>query len=361
MFYHLLYPLKQYFSVLNVFQYITFRSSGALLTSLLISFLIGPKLIKYLSEVKFTQTIRSDGPKTHLQKSGTPTMGGIIIILSLLISTLLWARWDNQFLWLVLLTTIVLGFLGFYDDYLKLTKKNVRGVPPVGKLITQLLLSIFVAAYIYFSPPNNSYTTTINIPYLKNVFINLGFLYIFFSIILLIFSSNAVNLTDGLDGLAVGVSIIAAGTYALFSYFAGNIKFAEYLKIIYVSGAGELTVFLAAFMGAGLGFLWFNSYPAQIFMGDTGSLFIGGILGVVALCVKQELIIVLVCAVFLIEILSVMIQVYSLRHWKKRIFLMAPLHHHFELKGLAENKITVRFWILAIVFCLLALGSLKIR
>ncbi|MFA5858299.1 MAG: phospho-N-acetylmuramoyl-pentapeptide-transferase [Elusimicrobiota bacterium] len=361
MLYHLLYPLKQVVSGFNIFQYITFRSSGALLTALIISFILGPWVIKKLKDWKFTQTIRTDGPQTHLQKSGTPTMGGLLILLSLVVSTLLWARWDNRFTWLILITTLVLGALGFYDDYLKLTRKNVKGVPPAGKMVVQFLLALGVTTYLFFYPPNTDFTTTINIPYLKDVFLELGFIYLFFSMLLIISASNAVNLTDGLDGLAIGVAMISAVAYLIFSYFAGNAKFAAYLRIIPVRDASELAIYLAAFIGAGLGFLWYNAHPAEVFMGDTGSLFIGGMLGVTALCVKQEVIIVLVGAVFLIEIMSVVIQVYSFRRFGKRVFRMAPLHHHFELKGWAENKVTIRFWIIAIIFCLIALGSLKIR
>lgn len=362
MLYHLFYGhLHGLFSGFNIFQYISFRAGGALLTALLMSLIFGPYWIKKIKNMKLLQTIRNDGPQTHLAKSGTPTMGGIIILFSLITATLLWARWDNRFVWLILIATVYLGILGFLDDYLKLVRKNPRGLIAKWKLAAQMVLAIGITAYLYLYPPNSNYTTQVNVPYLKEYFLELGIFYLFAVMLIIVGSSNAVNLTDGLDGLAIGVASIASATYAVFTYFAGNIKFASYLKVVYVPGAGELVVFLAALIGAGLGFLWFNSYPAEIFMGDTGSLFLGGIMGVIAVCIKQEIILLLITGVFLIEILSVIIQVISFRSTGKRVFKMAPLHHHFELSGWAEPKVIIRFWIVAIVLCLVAFGSLKIR
>ncbi|MFH1369329.1 MAG: phospho-N-acetylmuramoyl-pentapeptide-transferase [Elusimicrobiota bacterium] len=361
MLYHLLYPLHYYFSPLNIFQYITFRAVGAIITSLIICLLVGPALIEYLKKLKIGQTIRTDGPPAHLVKSGTPTMGGLLILISMVVSTFLWARLDNRFIHILLAGAVWLGALGFWDDYLKLVKKNPKGLQSKYKFIFQTILASGVAAYLWFYPPNELFATKVNIPYLKDVFINLYFGYIFFAILEIVGFSNAVNLTDGLDGLAVGNLVIAALALGLFSYFAGHIKIAEYLRIIPVSGAGELSVFLAAMIGAGLGFLWFNAYPAQIFMGDTGSLFLGGSLGLVALCIKQELVLAVIAGVFVMEVVSVVLQVYSFRHARKRIFKMAPIHHHFELSGWAETKVTVRFWIIGIILALVALASLKIR
>jgi len=361
MFYHLLYPLRAFFSPFNLFQYITFRSAGAILTSLVISFVMGPPLLKFLKALKIGQTIRSDGPPAHIIKSGTPTMGGILILMSLVVSTLLWARLDNRFILLSLAGTICLGLLGFWDDYLKLVKKNPKGLQPHKKFIAQSVFAFGVAVYLWFYPANPEHASSINIPYLKNVFLNLYLGYILFAMIVIVGSSNAVNLTDGLDGLAIGNLIIAAATLSLFAYFSGHLKIAQYLRIVPVPGAGELSVFLAAMVGAGLGFLWFNAYPAQMFMGDTGSLFLGGTLGLVAVFIKQELVLVIIGGVFVLEALSVIFQVYSFRHFGKRIFKMAPIHHHFELCGWAEAKVTVRFWIIGIILALIAFSSLKLR
>ncbi|HBU68907.1 MAG TPA: phospho-N-acetylmuramoyl-pentapeptide-transferase [Elusimicrobia bacterium] len=361
MFYHFLYPLSNYFSPFNLFQYITFRVGGAILTSLLICFIFGPPLLKFLKQFKISQTIRTDGPPTHLSKHGTPTMGGLLILVSMVISTLLWARLDNRFIVVVLISTLWLGLLGFWDDYLKLIKKDPKGLDSQVKFLGQLVLALGVSIYIWLYPSNHQYASLVNIPYLKLTFIDLYSGYILFSALIIVGSSNGVNLTDGLDGLAIGNLIIAAFTLGALAYFAGHMKIAQYLKIIPVAGAGELTVFLASLTGAGLGFLWFNSFPAQMFMGDTGSLFLGGVLGMTAIFIKQELILVVVGGVFVMEALSVILQVYSFRHRKKRIFKMAPIHHHFELSGWAEPKVTVRFWIIGIMLALLALSSLKVR
>ncbi len=328
MLYHFLYPLHTVFSPFNIFQYITFRAGGAILTSLIVSFILGPLLIRRLQQMNIGQTIRCDGPQTHLQKAGTPTMGGLLILFSMLISTLLWARLDNRFIVMILAGTLWLGLWGAADDYLKLVKKNCKGLSPLKKFLAQMTLGLAVAGYLWYHPANPAFASSINIPYLKNVFIDLSVGYILFVILTVVGSSNAVNLTDGLDGLAIGNLIIAAMTLALFSYFAGHLQIAHYLRIIPVPGAGELTVFLSAMVGAGLGFLWYNAYPAQMFMGDTGSLFLGGSLGLAAVFIKQELILVVIGGVFVIEALSVIFQIYSFRHCGKRMFKMAPIHHH---------------------------------
>ena len=354
MLYHLLYPLKVYFSPLNIFQYITFRSGAAILTSLLISFLVGPWFISYLRKKKIGQHVRQDGPTTHLEKSGTPTMGGLLILISLLGSTLLWARLDNRFILLCLAGMLWLGFLGFLDDYTKLIKKNPKGISAKTKLFWQALFAAGIAVYLWYFPSNSNFTFNVNIPYIKDVFVNFSFGYMLFVFLIIVGSSNAVNLTDGLDGLAVGNLTIAAIALAFFAYFAGHMEISKYLKVIHVAGAGELSVLLGAMVGSCLGFLWFNAYPADVFMGDTGSLFLGGILGLVAVFIKQELILVVLGGVFVAEALSVMIQVFSFRRFKKRVFRMSPLHHHFELGGLAENKVTVRFWIIGINFSISA-------
>ncbi|MFC1501731.1 phospho-N-acetylmuramoyl-pentapeptide-transferase [Elusimicrobiota bacterium] len=361
MLYHIFYPLSELFSPFNVFQYISFRAAGAVLTSLILSFIIGPILIKYLRKIKAEQIVRSDGPQTHITKIGTPTMGGLLIFLSLFISTILWARLDNRFIILLLIGTVILGFLGFFDDYLKLIKKHSNGVSPVMKLLVQGVLAFGVAIYLFYFPPNAEFATAVNIPYLKNVFINLYAGYVLFAVIVIVGSSNAVNLTDGLDGLAIGNLLIAAATLSLFAYFAGHVKIAGYLRIVHVIGAGEIAIFLAAMIGSGLGFLWFNSYPAEIFMGDTGSLFLGGTLGLVAVFIKQEILLAVVCGVFVMEALSVIIQVYTFKRTGKRVFKMAPLHHHFELSGWSETKVTIRFWIIGIILALIAFAALKVR
>ncbi|MDR3244690.1 MAG: phospho-N-acetylmuramoyl-pentapeptide-transferase [Elusimicrobiota bacterium] len=361
MLYYCLYGLRDVFTPFNVFQYITFRAGGAVLTSLLICMLIGGYFIRKLKELKINQMIRNDGPKSHKDKTGTPTMGGLLILFSILVSVLLWARLDNIFILLLLFGTIYLGFLGFMDDYLKLVKKNSKGLKAKTKLFWQTLLGIFIAYAIYIMPPNAAYAMQINIPYLKEVFLNMSYFYFLFVIIEIVGSSNGVNLTDGLDGLAIVCIVIVAFALALFAYFAGHINIAEYLKIVYVTGAGEISIFLFAIVGAGMGFLWFNAHPAEIFMGDTGSLFLGGILGMSAIFIKQELILVLLGGIFVAEALSVLIQISVFKKTKKRFFRMAPLHHHFELKGIKESKVVIRFWIVGIILAILSFASLKLR
>lgn len=361
MLYYIFYSLSSYFSPFNVFQYITFRAGGAVLTSLLICFLAGPFVIKRLKNMKVGQTVRSDGPSSHHMKNGTPTMGGLLILISIIISSLLWTRLDNRFIIWLLSGTLWLGFIGFFDDYIKLKKKNPNGLSAKGKLFGQTVFAVSFAAYLSFFPANPEYFTLVNIPFLKGVFVDFSFFYFVFVMIIVVGSSNAVNLTDGLDGLATGCIVIAAFTLALLAYFAGHFQIAGYLKIVSVPGAGEITVFLFAVAGAGLGFLWYNSHPAEVFMGDTGSLFLGGVLGMTAVSIKQELILVLIGGVFVMEALSVLIQVSVYKRTKKRVFKMAPLHHHFEMLGMTETKVTIRFWIIAIILAILSFASLKLR
>ncbi len=356
------YRLKDLFGPLNVFQYITFRAGAAMMTSFLMSLAIGPWIIAKLRSYKIGQTQRTDGPKTHLSKQGTTTMGGLMIFLTLVVSTCLWARMDNRFILLLLFTTVVLAFTGWMDDYTKLVKKNPKGASSVFKFSLQLFTALVVVGYLAANPPNSHFATLISIPYTKEFCLNLGVLYAALGMLIIIGSSNAVNLTDGLDGLASGSIVITALTFVILSYSAGNIKLASYFKIIYVEGAGEMAVFLAGMIGSCLGFLWFNAHPAEVFMGDTSSLFLGGAIGTAAIAVKQELLLPIAGGIFLLETLSVILQMGSFKlRKKKRLFLMAPIHHHFELKGIAESKVTVRFWIVGIMLMLIALSSLKLR
>jgi phospho-N-acetylmuramoyl-pentapeptide-transferase len=346
----------------NIFYYITFRAGGAALTSLLISLMAGPGVIDLLRRKKVGQMQRTDGPATHLGKQGTPTMGGVLIYIALTLSALLWMRPDNRFTWLILAVTTILAAMGGWDDYAKLSMRSSKGIPSRAKFAVQMAVALGVVFYLAVHPPNGSFATSVNVPYAKEMFLSLGSLYFVVAALMIVGSSNAVNLTDGLDGLAAGSIIFTAITYGIFAYVAGNAKFASYLRIVHVEGAGELTVYLAAVVGACLGFLWFNAYPAEMFMGDTGSLFLGGVIATVALCVKQELLLPIAGGVFVIETLSVILQMGSYRlRGGKRIFKMAPIHHHFELCGVAEPKVTVRFWIVSIVLMLAALASLKIR
>lgn len=359
MLYHLLYPLHTTFSVFNVFRYITFRTIYASLTAFLICFLLGPWMIRKLSQMQIGQYIRDDGPKTHLGKAGTPTMGGTLIILSIVISILLWSDLTNFFVWITLFVVVGYGLVGFLDDYLMLVKKRSKGLGVHSKLLLQALIALIAGFLVYTSP---DFSTRITIPFFKNISPDLGWGYIIFAAFVIVGASNAVNLTDGLDGLAIGPVIIAATTYMIFAYVAGHVKIANYLQINYVPGSGELAIFCGAIAGAGLGFLWFNAYPAQIFMGDVGSLSLGAFLGTVAVITKQEILLVLVGGLFVIEALSVIFQVGFFKMTSgKRIFRMAPLHHHFELKGWPEPKVIVRFWIIAIALALLAMSTLKLR
>lgn len=357
-----LHGFHDFFGPLNVFRYISFRAGGAVLSSLALSLALGPWIIAALRRRKIGQIQRPDGPSSHLSKQGTPTMGGLLILATLVPSALLWMRPDVRFTWMLLFVTAGLGAVGFWDDYLKLVRKDPKGAPSRVKFAVQTAVALCVATSLAAHPPHPSYADSLLVPYSKDFYLGLGALYSAFAILVIVGSSNAVNLTDGLDGLAAGNIIFCAIAYGVFAYAAGNVKFASYLHIIPVDGAGEISVFLAALIGSCLGFLWYNAHPAEVFMGDTSSLFLGGVIGTVALCVKQELLLPLVGGVFVVETLSVILQMasYKLRGGK-RIFRMAPIHHHFELGGVAESKVTVRFWIAGIVLMLGALASLKIR
>ncbi len=365
MFYHLLYPLHEHFIVFNVFKYITFRSAYAAATALAVSFLLGPYIIRKLESYRVRQAIRADGPATHLDKEGTPTMGGLIIVAAIVIPTLLWGNLANRYVLLVLLTTVWLAAVGFLDDYLLVMKKLPNGLRGRYKLISQFLLGIGIGLVLYYLPPEGGELTRTqtNIPFLKDTFIDFryGFLYVPFVALVVTGASNAVNLSDGLDGLVSGLVCMAAVAFAGLSYLSGHVKFSEYLNIPYLIGSGELTVYCAAIVGASLGFLWFNCHPAQIFMGDTGALALGGTLGTIAVLIKREFLLVVVCGLFVAEALSVIIQVISYKTRRKRVFKMAPIHHHFELMGWPESKVVVRFWIVAALLGLLSLSTLKLQ
>ena len=359
MLYHLLYPLHTTFSVFNVFRYITFRTIYASLTAFFICFLLGPWMIRKLGAMQVGQYIRDDGPKTHLDKAGTPTMGGTLIIISITISILLWSDLTNYFVWIVLFVILGSGTIGFIDDYLMQIKKQSKGLTVRKKLALQGIVALAASILVYITP---DFSTEVTIPFFKNISPDFGWGYIIFAALVIVGASNAVNLTDGLDGLAIGPVIIAASTYMIFAYVAGHAKISDYLQINHVIGSGELSIFCGALAGSGLGFLWFNAYPAQIFMGDVGSLSLGASLGTIAVITKQEILLVLVGGLFVMEALSVIFQVgfFKMTHGK-RIFRMAPLHHHFELKGWPEPKVIVRFWIIAIALALLAMSTLKLR
>jgi phospho-N-acetylmuramoyl-pentapeptide-transferase len=357
--YHLLYPLHTTVSFFNVFRYITFRTIFASITALLLCLIVGPWLIRKLQSLQIDQQIREDGPQSHLVKKGTPTMGGVLIIFAVMISTLLWANLAIDYIWLILMVTVGYGLIGFFDDYQKFTGKNSRGISGKKRLVAEVAIALFVSIILYLKPDFNSQVT---IPFFKTVLPNIGWGYVLLSTFIIVGAANAVNLTDGLDGLAIGPATICFATYILFAYFAGNVKVASYLQITYVSGAGELAVFCGALVGAGLGFLWFNSYPAEVFMGDVGSLSLGGALGTIAVITKQEILLAIVGGIFVVETFSVIFQVgYFKLSGGKRIFRMAPLHHHFELKGWAEPKVIVRFWVISILLALLAISTLKLR
>jgi len=359
MFYHLLYPLHTIYSFFNVFRYITFRTIYAILTALLISFIIGPWLIKKLKAFQIQQVVREDVPSRHIVKNGTPTMGGSMILAALLIPTLFWSDLTNRYIWVVLLTTLGFGVLGFLDDYKKVLDKKGIGIKARYKFPIQVAMGLITSLVLFYAFDHDSRLT---FPFFKRLMPDLGDGgYVFFSMLVIVGSANAVNLTDGLDGLAIGPVLIASGTFMLFCYLAGNYRFATYLQIPFVKGSGELTILCGALVGSGLGFLWFNTFPAQIFMGDVGSLALGAALGTIAVITKQEILLVIVGGIFVIEVFSVIIQVISYQLRKKRVFRMAPIHHHFELKGWAEPKIIVRFWIIGIILGLIAISTLKLR
>lgn len=359
MLYHLLYPLHTQFGGFNVFRYITFRGIGAIVTGFLLTLWLGPKFIRLLQRMQVGQVVRDDGPESHLSKQGVPTMGGVLILTVVTFSTLLWVDLTNMYVWLILAIMLWYGGIGFIDDYRKIKKKNSKGLSARGKMALQVT-GVFGVGAILLNQPG--FDTVLSFPFIKHVQPDLGVYYIIFMILVVAGASNAVNLTDGLDGLAIGPTVVTSGVYLLFSYLAGHAGLAAYLQIPYVPGAGEVTVFCGALAGACLGFLWFNTYPAQIFMGDVGSLAIGGALGLIAVITKQEILLVVVGGVFVMEALSVILQVgYFKISGGKRIFLMAPFHHHFEKKGWEEPKVVVRFWIVSIVLGLMALATLKLR
>jgi phospho-N-acetylmuramoyl-pentapeptide-transferase len=358
MLYTLLYALHTQYSLFNVFRYITFRAILAILTALVISFFLGPWVIRKLKELQVKQYIREDGPKNHREKEGTPTMGGTLIIFSIAVAVLLWADLTNFFIWVALLVLVGFGAIGFADDYLKLIRRNSKGLSMKQKLLIQVLVALGASLLLYRNP---TFKSTLAFPFIKELMPDLGALYILLVIFVIVGTSNAVNLTDGLDGLATGPVLISAGTFMVLAYLAGNVKIASYLQIPYVSGSGELTIFCGALVGAAMGFLWYNTYPAQMFMGDTGSVSLGAALGAVAVMTKQEFLLAIVGGLFVVETLSVIFQVASYKLRKKRIFRMAPIHHHFELLGWAEPKVIVRFWIITVCLALLAFSTLKLR
>ena len=361
MFYHFVYPLYKYFFAFNVFRYITFRSVYATVTAILICFIFGPPLIKKLKLIGTGKNIREDTPERHERKVGTPSMGGILMLFAILTSILLWGNFSNHYTVLITIATSSFCLIGFFDDYLKFVKGSSKGLHARFKLCTQLLVSTAVVLYIYFGPGKSDQTTLLYVPFINVPVIDLSFFYIPFGILLLVGTSNAVNLTDGLDGLATGLIIFVISAYAGLCYLTGHVEIARYLRIPYITGSAELTVFCMSVLGASVGFLWFNSHPAEIFMGDTGSLSLGGSIGIISLLIKKEILLLIVGGVFAAETISVIIQVLSYKLFKKRVFLMTPLHHHFELKGWSESKIIVRFWIAGAMLALVALSTLKIQ
>ena len=362
MLYLLLYPLADDFILFNLFRYLTFRTGGAILTAMLISFVFGEPLINYLrSKQGRGQPIREDGPQGHiLSKKGTPTMGGFLILLGISVATLLWADLSNRFVWAVLLVTIGFGLIGFADDYMKVTKYNTKGVPGKLKLLLQVLIA-GAAVFWIVSITRSPLSTSLALPFFKDVLLNLGIFMVPLGIFVVVGASNAVNLTDGLDGLAIVPVMIASASFGLIAYLVGNLLFANYLQVNYVAGAGELTVFCGAMMGAGLGFLWFNAPPAMVFMGDTGSLALGGAIGTISVIAKHELVLAIIGGLFVLETVSVIVQVASFKMTGKRVFRMAPLHHHYEQKGWAESTIVIRFWIISVILALIGLSTLKLR
>lgn len=352
--------LEKYFSAFGVFRYLTLRSMLGVLTALLVALWVGPGMIRMLQAFKAGQPIRSDGPQSHLSKAGTPTMGGALILVAIGVAVLLWGDLSNKYIWIALVTTFGFGAIGFADDYLKLSKRNSRGLASRYKYFWQSVIALIVAV-VLFNLAKTPQETGLIIPLFKDVLIPLGFGYILLTYFVIVGSSNAVNLTDGLDGLAIMPTVLVAGALAVFAYVTGNAKFALYLGIPFVPGVGELAVFCAAIVGAGLGFLWFNSYPAQVFMGDVGALALGAALGVVAVMVRQEIVLFIMGGIFVLETVSVILQVASFKLTGKRIFRMAPIHHHFELKGWPEPKVIVRFWIITVILVLIGLATLKVR
>ncbi|MEM7441847.1 MAG: phospho-N-acetylmuramoyl-pentapeptide-transferase [Pseudomonadota bacterium] len=361
MLYALLLPLADDFTLFNLVRYLTFRTGAALITALVIAFVIGPSLIKWLRRRQGAgQPIRDDGPETHFAKAGTPTMGGLMILIGITVATLLWADLSNGYVWIVMLVTVGFGLIGFADDYLKLTRRNTKGLSGRRKLLAQLIIGLLAAFWYMWLTPS-PLNTGVAVPFINEYLIPLGFAFPLFALVVLVGASNAVNLTDGLDGLAIVPVMIAAGVFGFIAYVAGNAIFANYLQINLVPGSGELAIYCGALIGGGLGFLWFNAPPAMVFMGDTGSLSMGGALGAIALIIKHEIVLAIVGGLFVLETVSVIVQVASFKLTGRRVFRMAPLHHHFEKKGWAEPTIVIRFWIIAVILALVGLSTLKLR
>ena len=359
MLYHLLYPLSTLFAGFNVFRYITFRTIGAAITAFLFFVLVAPAFIRFIKKLQIGQVIRNDGPESHLKKEGIPTMGGLLILFTIINTTLLWTNLGNRYVWVVLGVTLWFGTIGAIDDFRKVTGKSSKGLSARGKLLLQILGAVLLGLILYSHP---NFDGHLSMPFFKTIRPDLGWFYVIFAVLVVVGASNAVNLTDGLDGLAAGPIVISGGVYLIFSYLAGNAILAEYLQIPFVPGSGELAVYCGALVGSSLGFLWYNAFPAQMFMGDVGSLAIGGTLGAIAIITKQEILLAIVGGIFVMEALSVIIQVGFFKiTGGRRIFLMAPFHHHFEKKGWAEPKVVVRFWIVSIILGLLALATLKLR
>ncbi len=352
--------LANYYRSFHVFDYLTLRAILATLTAFLIALMLGPRFIRWLTGAQVGQQIRVDGPQTHLSKAGTPTMGGALILIAIALTSLLWGDLSNRYLWLVLLVTLGFGVIGWVDDYRKIVRKNTKGLPARWKYLWQSILGLGVALVLYFTH-QAAIETQLVVPFFKDIVIELGIGYILLTYLVIVGSSNAVNLTDGLDGLAILPTVLVGGALGIFAYLSGHIQFANYLAIPYVPGVGEVVIFCAALVGAGLGFLWFNAYPAQVFMGDVGALGLGAALGMVAVVVRQELVLLIMGGVFVIETVSVILQVASFKLTGRRIFRMAPLHHHFELKGWPEPRVIVRFWIITVVLVLCGLATLKLR
>lgn len=352
--------LQQFYGGFSVFQYLTLRGILGVLTALVISFILGPWMISRLNILQVGQVVRDDGPESHLTKSGTPTMGGTLILLAIFISSLLWSDLDNRYVWVVLIVTGIFGAVGFVDDYKKVVEKDTRGLPARWKYFWQSVAGLGAAIYLYQYASTPAETALI-IPFFKQVSIDLGLAYVLLAYLVIVGASNAVNLTDGLDGLAIMPTVMVGGALGVIAYLAGNVEFSRYLHIPYIAGAGELLVFCAALGGAGLGFLWFNTYPAQVFMGDVGALALGAALGVIAVIVRHEIVLFIMGGVFVMETVSVIIQVASYKLTGKRVFRMAPIHHHFELKGWPEPRVIVRFWIITVMLVLFGLATLKLR
>jgi phospho-N-acetylmuramoyl-pentapeptide-transferase len=358
--FHLFEALARHWSAFNVFRYLTLRAILGVLTALVISFLIGPAMIRMLTAIKFGQTVRDDGPQTHLAKAGTPTMGGALILVAVFVATLLWADLTNRFVWVVLFTTAAFGAIGWVDDYKKIVNKDPRGIGARQKYFWQTVTGFAAAAFLYYTAKSPAETQLL-LPFFKNVALDLGPFFILLSYFVIVGSSNAVNLTDGLDGLAIMPTVMVAAALGIFAYVVGHAKFAGYLGFPHIAGVGEVLIVCSAIMGAGLGFLWFNTYPAMVFMGDIGALALGGALGAIAVTVRQEIVLFIMGGVFVMETVSVMLQVASFKLTGKRIFRMAPLHHHYELKGWPEPRVIVRFWIITFILVLIGLATLKIR